>query len=287
MISGVTLLKKEDSYKKNYIRFLKILISLVIFSFIYYIKDCIATNSSISMINFFKLIYQKNITNAFWYMYLYLGIILMIPIIQRMVSNFKKLDLKYFIFFSLVVCGSMPILNYYFPNTIYSSNFDLFLFNVYLGLIFTGYYIENYMKITKSKMIICVFIFVIFIVLNVFFTYMEYLKNPDSYLFFDNRCFITITIPSICIFIIVKYLFNNKRKIINFISLGIKEIGACTFTTYLLSDLLIELLAKEEIFLNGYLNPLISVIIYQITIFIVGIIISFILRRIPLIKKIL
>ncbi len=158
MISGVTLLKKEDSYKKNYIRFLKILISLVIFSFIYYIKDCIATNSSISMINFFKLIYQKNITNAFWYMYLYLGIILMIPIIQRMVSNFKKLDLKYFIFFSLVVCGSMPILNYYFPNTIYSSNFDLFLFNVYLGLIFTGYYIENYMKITKSKMIICVFI---------------------------------------------------------------------------------------------------------------------------------
>ncbi len=127
----------------------------------------------------------------------------------------------------------------------------------------------------------------IFIVLNVFFTYMEYLKNPDSYLFFDNRCFITITIPSICIFIIVKYLFNNKRKIINFISLGIKEIGACTFTTYLLSDLLIELLAKEEIFLNGYLNPLISVIIYQITIFIVGIIISFILRRIPLIKKIL
>ena len=63
---------------------------IVLFSFLYYVKSMQDAGRPIEIIEYFKLIYQRHVTNAYWYLYLYLGILLMMPVFQILSTNMKR-----------------------------------------------------------------------------------------------------------------------------------------------------------------------------------------------------
>ncbi len=162
MISGTVLLGKNDTYKKTLDRILKIVIVLFVFSFLYkFVFFNQLTYSLNGFIEFLTEFINKNATNAFWYMYLYIGILLMLPILQKMVKNFNKNDYMYLMLITIVFLGTLPIITHFFTNIKVSGHIIDPLFSVYIGLFISGYFIDRYVEPNK-KLVIISFMCIIF-----------------------------------------------------------------------------------------------------------------------------
>ncbi len=286
LISGALLLNKQDDYKKTSVRFWRILEALVIFSFLYYIRNCTVSGSAVDFRDFLSIIYRSHITNAFWYLYLYLGIIIMLPLLQRAAGKFEKKDYIYLIVISLLVLGSIPIIKHYIPFLSQSARLHLPVFSVYLGLMAAGHYFENICTPGKKGFYLAAAIFVICISICVVGTYFEYKADSSSYLFFDDRTSVLITVPSICLFIILKRFFSVsvlQKKSADIIS----KIAPLAFGTYLLSDMIIDTTTPMFTSLSGVMHPMIAMLIWELVIFTLCLILTGLLRKLPYFRKLL
>lgn len=286
MISGYLLLNKIDDYKKYIQRIFRIVIVLIGCGFIYAIHHTCYMNPNPSFtyaLQQFLSVYTIPPTNTLWYLYTYLGILFMLPFLQKMASVMTKCD--YYIFFAIsgLFCSILPILNHYFPQIIVSSYFQLPLFGAFICLLLIGQYFSRFgIKNTRCGFCISCVLFVLMVVFNVIATYFEYRKSSSSYLFFDNRIFFPILLQSVCVFYLISFVKVSEKlaKIISYI-------GSCTFGIYLLSDISIDLLAPIYVIASTYMHPFFAVIIYEICIFILGLIVVALLKKISFIKKVL
>lgn len=287
MISGAVLLGKQETYKELFKkRILRIILVIIIFSFI----NSLVFNGKLpaDIISFLKHIYIQPTPLAYWYLYMYLGLLVMLPIIRKMVSNFENKDYIYFSIIWAIAIGIMPILNKYYNIEYPTYFFEIPIFSGYIIYFILGYFIENKLeeKYINKKIAIILSIFsIICIALSVILTYYEYIYNNNSYLFMDNIKFITVAVPTIGVFYLCKYKILNKNS--NIFEKTVTIIGSCTFGIYLLSEIFVQKLKPIYIYLIEYINPIISIIIIEISIFILGFIITLILKKIPLIKKLI
>ncbi len=286
MISGYLLLSKIDSYKKCLQRIIRIVIALIGCGFIYAIYHTYYMNpnpSFISAIKRFLDVYIVLPSNALWYLYTYLGILFMLPFLQKMVSLMTKRD--YYIFFTIsgLFFSVLPILTHYNQQINVNANFQLPLFGGYICMLFIGQYFSKFgIKKTRCGFCIACVLFVAMVIFNVIATYFEYQKSSSSYLFFDNRTFFPILLQSVCVFYLVSFVKAPEKlaKIISYI-------GSCTFGIYLISDMNIGLLKPIYTMASSYMHPFFAVIIFEICIFVVGLIVVALLKNIPFIKKVL
>lgn len=205
MITGATILSREENYKKTLKRVVRAIVVLILFSLIYYCRKALKSDS-FSLQNFLAQIYNKPITNAYWYMYLYIALLLMIPFVQKMVKNMKKIDLLIYFFVSLLVNGVWPILLHYQPAFAFNTNFYMPLFESYICYLMLGYYFTNYNNKDKRRFLIALFGFGTSIIISMILTYFEYMKNAESYTFFSNRTLITVAFPSGCFFYLCSFI---------------------------------------------------------------------------------
>lgn len=286
MISGYLLLNKIDSYKKCLQRIFRVVIVLIGCALIYAIYYMYCLNPNPSLTNVIKQIlnvYIVSPTNALWYLYTYLGILFMLPFLQKMASVMTKRDYHIFFGISGFFISVLPILNHYFPLINVHSDFQLPVFGGYICMLFIGQYFSRFgIKKTKRGFCLSCVIFVLMLLFNVLATYFEYQKSSSDYLFFDNRIFFPILLQSVCVFYLVSFLKVSEKleKIISYV-------GSCTFGIYLISDLDINLLRPVYEISFTYMHSFFAVIIYEICVFIMGLIIISLLKKIPFIKKVL
>ena len=214
MISGYLLLNKKDTFNKSLQRFFRMAIVLIIFGFVYAIYNaCMMRDFSVSIIieNILS-IYHKSPTNALWYLYTYLGILLMLPFLQKMTFLMSKRDYHIFFVFSITCFSVLPILTHYFPMIKLSSDFQLPLFGAYICMLLIGQYFSRF-EIKKSKVnfFVACAVFVIMLGFNVIATYFEYQKSNSNYLFLDNRTFLPILAQSVCVFYVVSFIRFSER----------------------------------------------------------------------------
>lgn len=280
MITGATVLNKQEDYKKSFKRVLRAVLVLILFSLIYYCRKTLR-NDNFSLKDFFLQIYNKPITNAYWYMYLYIGILIMIPFIRKMVKDMKKKDFFVFFIISLFINSTWPIFTHYQPALAFNSNFDMPLFESYICYLLLGYYLFNYSNKSRGKFILALLGFGMGLAVSIILTYFEYMKNCEKYTFFSNRTLLFIAIPSICCFYMCSFI--NVRgglgRIINII-------GECTFGIYLLSDYFIGMFKPVYTHISKLIPILLAMFIFQGIIFGAGLLVSFILKHIPFIKNI-
>lgn len=285
MIMGGLLLKKIDKPKKSIERVVRMVGVTLLFSLVYYIKGHWTNPSSMGVFDFLKTMFSSRATNAYWYIYTYIGLLILLPIMQRMAKGFSKNATLYFIGISMGVLGLIPLINIFFHISPHHYITDTF-FPVPIGIVFMGYYIEKYMKIDKSTFFGALLVFVAMTSFQVLFTYDFYLKDASNYLQLDNWRYLTITLSATCFYIIFKYLSTimtakeNVAKILCYF-------GSLTFGIYLLSDLIISLTRKMY---NGFyadMNVLLATILWEIIVFVICGVITAILKLIPGLKKLL
>lgn len=274
MISGAVLLGKQESYKSLFKkRIVKVLMLIVVFSFIYYADYMIIENKPINIQEFLISICKAPMTGSYWYLYMYLGLIVMLPILRKMVQNFSKKDYIYSfvvwsIFFSII-----PIITHYLKIESYTSFFQLPIFSGFIVYFIMGYFIENKLEekyFNKNNALIVTILSIILLIVSVVISYFEYKEMGDKLNLFMQSCiFITTSIPSISIFYLCKYIFKYKKenKIIDNL---IINVSTCTLGIYLLSDLLIGKLEFIYNILVNYMNRLLAIVVYELLIFFVG-----------------
>jgi len=132
-------------------------------------------------------------------------------------------------------------------------------------------------------------IFVLSLVLNVVVTYIKSSEIQSATRAFDSPLVLPVVLTACSMFYIARCLENIVNLNNGKASKIIVEISKCTLGIYLLHPIVLRIMYKTEMFINAFPNWKISLhqtLIVSMIAFIISAIIIGVMRRIPLIKKI-
>ena len=282
MISGALLLGKEEKF--SYIfkhRILRILIIMVICSFLVMRKDGYTYN-------FFTAFTQK----CNWYLYQYLAYLIMLPFIRKIAINCTKNEMNLYLILSFIfytfcsICIFFNYENLFFDkisifNSIWASDCWTFIFTL------TGFFIYksiNNENIKKYLLITSILALITLIYGLILCTYDIKLHSASNIECLRQHSIYPITcLIFILALIIDKYIKSSTIKKIIYIC------SSTTFGCFLLdthTDLGVQMLFKIDTLLpslNYYMKNIICIFCQ----FIIYNLIIYVLKKLPILKKLL
>ena len=287
IITGSLLLQKKEMYVGSFARVGRICVMLCFVSVLYQV---VYRGIKISFVQLIKAatlnIFQDGISNAFWYLYLYIGILLMMPLLRSMRVNMQEKDYLYLLIITFLVNGLFPLMALACPILNTAANVNLAMFDSYIGYLFWGDYIVRYDKFSlKKHTIIAAILLMASLVLCTGITSYLYMANEQNFLLLDNVTLATTSIPACCIFVFVRNFvrFASGTRGGKFVT----EVGQCTFAMYLVSDAVIYKLKFLYERLRIVISGIPAVLIYEIIVFLVCYLVARTLKSIPGVKKVL
>lgn len=272
MISGTTLLGKTEDYKQLFSkRILKYLGIILFWGSIQYFRYVRTGKVSFSLLTWWKNIYSNPILETYWFLYLYLGFLLLLPLLRKMVMQMSEKEYYYLFILSCINSGLLII--GYFSSCFINSN--VFILPSILIFPLLGYGLDNVIYKDKNTLKYGIMIFLslcIIVPLSLI-----YLKNTNSYVNFINL--IQSFTPILCfgIFGFVKALDTKYIK-----SLKIKKIiimlGSTVFGIYLMEDIIRNQIIKLIVHIKT--NDFVIAILYTLLTFLTGLIIMLLFQKI-------
>ena len=240
--------------------------------------------------NFNLLLFIKDFISepyviVYWYLYMLIGLYIVTPFVKKMINKFQNIDYKFFIILFLIVPAIISLVNIYFKFNVSSYFFKPFFPGI-IAYYISGVYLSK-IDIKKRYFIIAWFFF--FVLSGLFFLtlYLPYLKVGTISYAFDSYLSIFVIIQSFSVFYIVRYIFENQ-KFNKLIAKIIGEISKTTFGIYLMHYFTINRIINLSIIKNIFsFNAIIGVVLTELCVFIFCGIITYIFRKIPLVKNFL
>lgn len=286
MISGYLLLGKKESLRTVLIkRILRYSIVIVIATAFTYIVTEWYRGGEFSVRNIVKMVYRGSDIGTYWYLYAYLGILLMLPFLRGCALTITKESFVYIFILRILLVGLLPILifgglGYHMATKIDSPILEQSLFYSLIGY-YLGYS-ENMFKNRKMRLVGSIASFLC-ISISACVIYYEYLKT-GSY----SEQFLQGLLPVVCITIfgLVRYYasyISSESKLWNIIEF----IGDKTFGVYLLEPTLRIFLADLQMIFRKAMPEFVASLVWCLVFVVVGIIITTILKMVPFLKKLL
>ena len=203
-----------------------------------------------------------------WYLYMLIGIYIITPILRYFVKNADQKTVKFTLICLLILANFIPTINKMFSLNL--TTFDLGGLN-YISIYLLGYYLIK-TDLIKDKIIYIVG--TLSLIATVIFSYYGYL-DPSNNMH-------ALLIPSAMM--IIK-LFQNKVKvkhnnIWNFIAKN-------SFGIYIIHVLYINIIYKVFHIYPDILPIFIGELLFLIVVFTLSLLTVMVLRKIPIIKKVL
>lgn len=285
MVTGTLMLskKKEEKYSIYLVKRLpKLVIPLLLISFVYYLYENNKNGTPGSILNFLQIVTSSGgIKYHFWFMYIIIMIYIFIPFIKVLVQNLKKNELKNLIITIFIFGNVLKTLNYYLGNYNYSlfSGFCLSDLITYMNYVLLGYYLYTYEVSTALRKKFYIFGIIFILILPI----ADMLYIDDS----RNDAMLTCVslfpfIPSIAFYLLFKYNYNHQ-KIPTVINKIIDIISPITLYIYLLHVIIMETIMKlinQLWFPQNILENAIYYLCVYITTFITTCILAIICSRI-------
>lgn len=284
MISGCLLLNKEEGIKEIIKRrVLRMLFVLVLFSFLFYLTTINYDVLRFSLLGFMKYIYGKGV-GTYWYLYAYICFLLSLPF-TRAVAKAGKNNPNLFLYlllleniFSLVI----PMLNIFSGVQIHYAVRIAFLSeSIFYSLM--GYYFGQIRNSSKKEYVgwlfSATFIGLLEGILNIICTYVR-----------GEKCFEFSTwgifVICIAIFVGCKQFFD-KHTINATVNKFIYYVGSMVFSIYLMECILGGKMMVIYNILSDYIPKCISFIVYLNATVLVGALIGTIIKKMPILNKLL
>ncbi len=278
MITGILVLDKEYDYKKVLKSIFKIFVPLVIISFLVYAKNIGLKN--INLLDFTKGFIKEPYVIAFWYLYLLMGLYIVIPFIQKLIKNFDKKDYKYFLLFFLFIPSIISLLSAYFKFNL-NEYFMLPFFGMAVSLLVAGNYL-NKLENKKTFLIIAIIVFIVSYIGMFLSMYLPFINGGQISYKLDSWNSLPVILMAMSFLYIAKYTIKKESPKL------IVTVSSTCFGIYLIHMIfnhrIYDLAIFQEIF---KFSRVLGVLTLEITIFIICFIIVYILKKIPLIKKFL
>lgn len=147
MVSGALLLGRDEPlsviFKKRIWRFVQI---ILIFSFLTYLVVYVYPSRYFSLLHFLSILYTSQVATAYYFLYIYISFLLMLPLWRALVKNLTNRHYLYLIGLHLFFVGCMPVFSFlmfrgqgdlnFFLNPLLAVSEPTFYF-------LTGYWIEK------------------------------------------------------------------------------------------------------------------------------------------------
>lgn len=279
MISGALLLGKKESLKDVFLhRFLRFLVLLLVFGLVEYAYFYhLNPEITFSLPTFFYLAYSTTIIQQYWFLYAYLGFLLILPFIRMMAQNMKPVHFYYLAGLMFLFEGLLPIVEYLWQNSRIAIEIPLFANIIIYPLM--GYFIENIYD-GKGKVLLYLACAAA-LVTNTVIGHMA-LVSRGGVESLGGMTFVT----ALAVFVLVKRLFDKHpasqkgSKVISFLGSG----SMCVF---LLEPPLRDTFKRIYVATEPYITWFPAALLWVSAACLAGILIYHLLRLIPGVKKIL
>lgn len=299
MISGALLLGREEPvstiFKKRIWRFVQVIFIFSLINYIWFYHNLPLTIPG-HIAKFFTLLYTSDLATAYYFLYIYVAFLLMLPIWRKLVKGMNNKLFLYLISLNIVFVGCIPVITFlifkgsaemnYFLNPLLAVSEPSFYFLI-------GYWIENVLPaswITKRNLLRLAGCAVIGTIIAAFMTwYHGYcaggLTEQISERFYD--CFLFFN--SALVFLCARWWFDHhtvsqsiKKRLI---FLGSMSFGVMLFeeitrnlTRFLLTHVLLRFLPRL---------PFIDAVIWISVAFVLGVIITACIKKIPYFERLI
>ena len=287
IISGALMLNRTQEPIKSIFkkRILKYVIILIIISIVYGLSNHILIGIHYTAGSFFRILYSSNIKYHLWFLYAYIGYLIILPLLQ---SFCKGMENKHFLYLILVhfVFRMISVIEYLFWKdtlTLESHLIATLPVNIVL-LPLIGYFLEYRVQIieVKNKLWILWVANISCVVLSCYLTYIRgvdrgVFSEADSQRYFNYFTFINC----ITVYLTVKYIFS-RIKLRKRTTQIIAFIGSGCFGVYLLHIIIKDLPYKAWIIssLQRTSVPLAFIaFVYVLYLFVLGLALSLILKK--------
>lgn len=296
MISGAVLLERQDSYRKVLARAGRVLLVLLLASYAYFVYDAWAHWGLWPRIARLDIllgqVWRQEITDGFWYLYFYLGLMLTLPLWQRMSLAMKARDYGYGMALCFGLGAGWPLLSHYVPALALPRYLDACVPISYVGLFFAGAYVRKHLPIRRSTPWIAGVTLVLCLIASWLMTWLEFTRvEPGAkYWFMDDRLRPGLPIigAAVAAMVLARCLGERCPEPSRRTQALLSELGACSFGIYLGQDLLIAE-TENRLFLplQSVLPSMAAVLIWEVAVFALALLLVWLLRRIPPIRRIL
>ena len=294
MISGTLLLQKGEAYTKTLRRrVIRMMVVLPMFEYLVYaatavsnhvIEDCF----NVGFWNFFKMCLAGNVygTYSYWYLYAYIGMLLLLPFLEMLARNMHKREAYILVLVHFLMNTAIPVFNLILSVStgegieispwfsVSPAIESAFFFPI------MGYYIDHNVDIVKLKIRFCIIGMGISILGAAAATYIEgrYFGYSENYVgIFDY-------VIAFSMFLLIKECALSHGSQLRIVS----RIAKLCFGVYLLDPVWkVLIFEKYRSYRNIYFRWLDLSIGWCLISFVLGMGVTAILKRIPGIKKIL
>lgn len=232
--------------------------------------------------SFLQWSYQGSVTAQHWFLYSYISFLLVLPFLQRLVKVIH--DKKWFIYLFVlweVFRGIFPILEYFQE---WNGTKLFLLFDDFVIYSLLGYFLEHCCRdfYNKTKNILIILGSVSLLIL--FNMYLDHISLKNStYVQFDNLFSLAY---AIVVFILVKYICL-RWEMPSVVEKVFCFAGAGVFGSYLFEGILREIFFPVYLYLNTRIFSYPAVFVWLTVCVLVGVIVSNLLKRLPVISKII
>ncbi|MDU5560165.1 acyltransferase [Anaerococcus vaginalis] len=305
MVTGVLNLdeNKNLTLKKLIKKYIgRILLSIVIFVAIYQIADIIIDKRSLHLnefLTYLKNLYTGNTYSPMWYLYMLIGLYLLMPMYRAFVKVSKENEIKFIMLVYIIFISIIPAIGTFK----FKSGFYIHELTIYPFYLFMGYSLhKGIIKIDKNKGAI---LFIVSSILISILTYYRWINNNENFEIFWSYSSIIVIVQSIGFFNFVmgisksqkwqaieKVSSENKKSYKNteniFSSILLK-IDSLSFGIYLIHIIIIRIFTSIDTIKNLIIGNsiLLTVPVLVITNLFLSCIIVKLIKNFPIFKSIL
>lgn len=294
MISGALLLNKEESIGVTYKRGIRIVLALILFSLLYNVFFAWETGTHFGIVEFLKkTMYLEGTSerNAWhlWYLYAYIAFLLTVPILRGFIRGLSEREGLVLFLLSVSFGCVLPLFQFFIcnvnPYLVPAWTTAMILFYPVMGYLLT--FRLELSKITGKQIAVLWLINLLLFALCEFAQYKYSGKNPgstDELYLTSNRAFNTPLIYLTFLKVFSQKSYGDKWDKI------ITEIGICTYGVYLIHPFFLRYFTPIQkvwaVFEHGgFIRDEFGIVSTVLCVFLITLSITWVLRRIPVVKK--
>ena len=283
MCSGALLLGREESIQKLWKkRILKFVIVTIGFTILYYAFLSVRDHNPIDISWILRTMYSSStfsFSGSYWFLYSYIAFLIMLPIFRIIAKHMTKEVMTYLLVLHALFGGVLPIFEFYSGLGGLAISVPFATSYVFFYPL-AGYYIEKneISLLNNRKLLLVVCTMSILSIISSTMVSLKAFKNDNLT---ENYFALFGGFLVILVYLLLRDICKrvNERPLLQNI---IREISGCTFGIYLLHGFVF--IQINDIYVGGrYLDAWIKVP----CVFLFSLLIVFVLRRIPIINKLL
>lgn len=289
MISGALLMSKEVSYKtlftKRIGRFLVLLFSASLVTY------TVTHTENFSVAQFLDALLKGDVTISYWYLYAYLAFLAALPFLRKIALHLTHKDILFLILVRFLFGSVLMLINFglkYQGMNVRSISYYLQFPFVNVECMFypiLGYYLAEVFPMEKVKgkhILLCVLLLLGGSAVSSAVTYLEGVRFgfTQTYIGLFNYT------SALCVFLIVRY-FSEKITLSETICAHLASVSSVTIGIYLFEPI-VSFYLMERFYGYVYWHPIpvtVWSVLWCIVCMALGGTATYILRKIPVVKK--